>query len=356
MAVTETRTLPPKFIETLATDYGKQLTGLTAQQMDTAKYAPQVAGQDPYQTQAYTRAGTQGQGIGAYSPYITAAGAQGTLAGAQGTAAGTTLGQVSPYITAAGSQYTGAGGLTGPGAGTGAGSIASYMSPYQQQVIDTSLAEFDKQAAISKLGLGTQAIGAGAYGGARHGVAESEYQSSSDLNRARLNAQLLQGGYGQASGARQQDLASRMGLGTAQLGLGQATGALAGQQQQLGQFQQGLGQYQQGLAGLVPQLQAGDISMLGQVGAGQQAQAQAQLDATREQERMKAYEPYERLGYYGTGVTGIMGGYPGQYQSQITPNPTPLQTAMGIGATGAGIWGTMRGDETPGRISQFGYN
>jgi hypothetical protein len=217
------------------------------------------------------------------------------------------------------------------------------MSPYQQQVIDTSLAEFDKQAAISKLGLGTQAVGAGAYGGARHGVAESEYQSSSDLNRARLNAQLLQGGYGQASGARQQDLASRMGLGTAQLGLGQATGALAGQQQQLGQFQQGLGQYQQGLAGLVPQLQAGDISMLGQVGAGQQAQAQAQLDATREQERMKAYEPYERLGYYGTGVTGIMGGYPGQYQSQITPNPTPLQTAMGIGATGAGIWGTLFG-------------
>ena len=341
MAITETRTLPPKFIETLATDYGKQLTGLTAQQMDTAKYAPQVAGQDPYQTQAYTRAGTPGQGIEAYSPYIAAA-------GAQGTAAGTTLGQVSPYITAAGSQYTGAGGLTGTGAGGAgvAGSIQSYMSPYQQQVIDTSLAEFDKQAAISKLGLGTQAVGAGAYGGARHGVAESEYQSSSDLNRARLNAQLLQGGYGQASGARQQDLANRMGLGTAQIGLGQATGALAGQQQQLGG-------YQQGLASLVPQLQAGDIGMLGQLGAGQQAQAQARLDATREQERMKAYEPYERLGYYGTGVTGIMGGYPGQYQSQITPNPTPLQTAMGIGATGAGIYGTLFGQGVE-NIQRFG--
>ena len=339
MAITETRTLPPKFIETLATDYGKQLTGLTAQQMDTAKYAPQVAPQDPYQTDAYALGKA---GLGAYSPYIAAA-------GAQGTAAGTTLGQVSPYITAAGSQYTGAGGLTGPGAGTGAGSIQSYMSPYQQQVIDTSLAEFDKQAAISKLGLGTQAVGAGAYGGARHGVAESEYQSSSDLNRARLNAQLLQGGYGQASGARQQDLANRMGLGTAQIGLGQATGALAGQQQQLGG-------YQQGLASLVPQLQAGDIGMLGQLGAGQQAQEQARLDATREQERMKAYEPYERLGYYGTGVTGIMGGYPGQYQSQITPNPTPLQTAMGIGATGAGIWGTMMGGETPRSITPFRQN
>ena len=355
MAITETRTLPPKFIETLATDYGKQLTGLTAQQMDTSKYAPQVAAQDPYQTQAYNLGQS---GLGAYSPYIAAAGAQGTLAGAQGTAAGTTLGQISPYITAAGSQYTGAGGLTGTGAGGPgvAGSIQSYMSPYQTDVIDTTLDEFDKQAKISKLGLGTQAVGAGAYGGARHGVAESEYQTTSDLNRARLQAQLLQGGYGQAMGARQQDLANRMGLGTAQLGLGQATGALAGQQQQLGQFQQGLGQYQQGLAGLVPQLQAGDISMLGQLGAGQQAQAQAQLDATREQERMAAYEPYERLGYFGTGVTGIMGGYPGQYQSQITPNPTPLQTAMGIGATGAGIIRALRpGTAGSGDIPQYRY-
>ena len=220
--------------------------------------------------------------------------------------------------------------------------------------MDKTLAEFDKQATIGATRLGTEALTAGAFGGARHGVAESEYQSTSDLNRARLNAQLLQGGYGQASGARQQDLASRMGLGTAQLGLGQATGALAGQQQQLGQFQQGLGQYQQGLAGLVPQLQAGDVSMLGQLGAGQQAQAQAQLDATREQQRMQAYEPYERLGYYGTGVTGIMGGYPGQYQSQITPNPTPLQTAMGIGATGAGIIRALGGRQ--GDIPQYrGY-
>ena len=119
MAITETRTLPPKFIETLATDYGTQLGALTGQQMDTAKYAPQVAPQDWAQTEAL-RLGKAG--IGAYSPYINGAGgaeAMGTLAAGQGTAAGTTLGQISPYITAAGSQYTGAGGLTGPGAGTG---------------------------------------------------------------------------------------------------------------------------------------------------------------------------------------------------------------------------------------------
>ena len=77
------------------------------------------------------------------------------------------------------------------------------------------------------------------------------------------------------------------------------------------------------------------------MGATQQAQAQAELDATREANRMRAYEPYERLGYLGSGITGMLGGYPGQYQSQITPNPTPLQTALGIGSTAAGIYGAL---------------
>jgi hypothetical protein len=49
-------------------------------------------------------------------------------------------------------------------------------------------------------------------------------------------------------------------------------------------------------------------------------------------------EPYERLGFYGSGVTGIMGGYPGQYQFSSTPNASPLQTALGIGATVAGLY------------------
>ena len=56
MAVQETRVLPPQFIQDLATDYGKQLTALTAQPIDTAKFAPTVATQDPLQTQAATLA------------------------------------------------------------------------------------------------------------------------------------------------------------------------------------------------------------------------------------------------------------------------------------------------------------
>jgi hypothetical protein len=118
----------------------------------------------------------------------------------------------------------------------------------------------------------------------------------------------------------------------------------------LAQGQLGIGGYQSGLAGLVPQLQGGDISQLGQLGAIQQAQEQAQLGATQEANRMQAMEPYERMGQYGSGVTGLISGYPGQYQSQVTPNPTPLQTALGTGAVLSGIYGNIQGN-TPGQIN-----
>ena len=58
--------------------------------------------------------------------------------------------------------------------------------------------------------------------------------------------------------------------------------------------------------------------------------------------RMEAFEPYERLGFLGQGLTGIMGGYGNQYQFQQQPNPTPLQTALGTGATLAGIYGALQ--------------
>ena len=114
MAVTQQRQDPSQLIGQLGQDYATQLTGLTSVPLDTSKFAPTVAAQDPLQTQAASLAAS---GVGGYAPYLSEA-------ATYGTQAGTTMGGVSPYIT-------GAAGLTGPGAGTGAGSIASYMSPYQ---------------------------------------------------------------------------------------------------------------------------------------------------------------------------------------------------------------------------------
>ena len=264
MAVQQSQQLPPQYVEDLQRDYGKQLTGLTATGLDTSKFAPQVAGQDQYQQDAYTLAG---QGIGAYQPYLTQAGAY-----------------------------------------TGPGSQAAFMSPYQQDVIDTTMAEYDTQAQKGMSGIGLLAAKSGNLGGGREGVMRSEYQNKSDLNRALLMAGLQQQGFGQAQKGAQQAYMNQMQMGAA-----------------------------------LPAFQRADIAGLGSMGTTQQAQAQAQLDAQRETARLEAYEPYERLGYQGQGIASIASGAPGQYMSAVTPNPTPLQTALGTGAVLSGIYGNMSG-------------
>jgi hypothetical protein len=408
MAVTEQRQLFAPQIESLAEQYAKSMgtqaaTPFTA--ADITAMAPQVAPQTALQQQA---TGLTTAGLGAYQPYVTAAGTGLGDAATQLTAAQTglaniapyaaqtvqdlagaqqTLGGVSPYITAAGTGLAGAGtamtgvspyitgaaGLTGAGAGTGTGSIAEYMSPYQQQVIDTTLAEFDKQAAMRQQAISDAAIGVGGYGGGREGVMQAEYQTQSDRDRAMIEAQLQQQGFTQAQAARQADLASRLGiggaqqqyasglagLGQAQLGLGGAQQALASQQGALaqgylapGQMMAGiagqqagmagqraaLAQQQIGTAGALQGFQGTDIARAGQVGAMDQAYAQAVMDAGREKARMGLYEPMERLGWLGQGLTGLMGGMGPQYQFQQAPNPNPLAQALGMGLSGASIY------------------
>ena len=284
MPETITRTLPAQFIEDIGGDYAKQLAALTQLPVKTEAFAPTVAAQDPYQAAAYTQAVDPTAGLGAYAP----------------------------YLAKAGEAATAATGLTGP---MTSAQLEQYMSPYQTDVISAALGEFDIQAQKGLTGIGTQAIGAGAYGGGRHGIAEAEYQSQSDRNRAALQANLLQQGYQQAAGLRQQDLAN-------QLGIGQFQSTLGGGAQNLAQQQ---------------------IAGLGTLGAGQQAQSQAVLDAQRQATQTAAYEPYQRLGTYGAGVSSLISGYPAQYGQASTPSASPLQTALGIGTGLAGLYGGLTG-------------
>jgi len=271
MATETSITRQAPYIEALGEQYGKDLTALTAKKMPTAGYAPTVAGQDQAQLDAYTRATTQGQGIGAYEPYMTQAGA-----------------------------------YSGPGGGTGAGSISEFMSPYQQQVIDTTMGQFDIQAQKGMSGIGSLAAKSGNLGGGREGVMRSEYQNQSDLQRAMLMAQLQQQGFGNAQ---------------------QQRGQAYNQQMQMAGAEQGF--------------QGQDIARLGSAGAIQQGQTQATLDAQREANRMAAYDPYERLGYMGAGIGNVLGGMGGQYQTTVSPNQSALQQAMGIVGTGIGAYKTF---------------
>ena len=189
----------------------------------------------------------------------------------------------------------GLGSLTGTGAGTGQGSIQSYMSPYQQQVIDASLSEFDRNAAIQNTGMRDQAIQRGAYGGGREGVMQAEAMRGNNMNRAQLQAQLLNQGFGQAQAARAGDL----------------------------QAQQGLGTYQS------------------QMGAGQQGFEQAKLDASQIAAREAEFAPFTQLGLVGQQLAQIQpGAFPTQTVGYAPPAAPASPMSQFLGA-GAGIGGMM---------------
>ena len=180
----------------------------------------------------------------------------------------------------------------------------AYMSPYQQDVIDTTLAEFDVQAQKGLPGLAAQAIGAGAFGGGREGVQRAEYQAASDRNRAALQAQLLGQGFAQAQNLAAQDF-------TRNIQLAQQTPALLGQQ----------------------------ISALTGLGAQQAAREQQGLTAQQQLLSRQALQPLEAAQQFGSGVTGLIAGYPGRDVIQPpAPTPSPLATGLGTASTLAGIY------------------
>jgi hypothetical protein len=228
------------------------------------------------------------------------------------------LGSFAPFLqtaTATAGQAAQTAGQAGQFMGPQA--YQQFLSPFQKDVIDTTLREFDVQAAKGIPAIAAQAIGAGAFGGGREGVARAEYQQASDRNRAALQAQLLQQGFGQAQGAAAQAF---------------------GQQQALAQQQQNLAQQFSGLASQAPALFGQQISALGALGTQQQAQDQAVRSAQQQLAFAQQNQPLNLAQQLGQGVTSLIAGYPAQFQTQVSPSPTPLQTALGAGATLAGVY------------------
>ena len=303
MAITETRTRPAQFIEDIGKNLAQNLVASTA--VPTVSVGLSAISQRPGESAADFAARqtaarafeTRQQSLAGLAPSVAP---QDALQKQAASLAASGVGSFQPFINQA-QQLTGAGG------GTGAGSIQEFMSPYQTQVIDASLAEFDRNAAANRQRIRDQAVASGAFGGGREGVELAEFQTGSDMDRAMLQANLLQQGFESAAARRQQDLAN-----------------------------------QQGLAQLLPQLQRADISTLGSVGAVQQAQEQAERDATREAARQATFLPQENLSRYAGQVAGLMGGYPGQTTQSFVPNPSPLQTAIGAGSALAGIFGALK--------------
>ena len=292
----------PDYLEDTAKDYAKQSVATYSAPIETSTFTggldaqgnratgpgitganPFVAGMDPLQTQAM---GLATQGVGSYSPFL----------------------QTATGNVAAGAQnFANQAGLTGPNA------YQNFMSPFQQQVIDTSLADFDSSRVANRQAINDAAVGSGNFGGGREGAMLGQYDADSTAGRAGLLAQLQQGAFGQASNLAQQAFQNQGQMAQNQFGL-------ANQQFGLSNFgRTGMGQ---------------DISALGTLGGLNQQLNQANLTANQQAAKTAAYEPYGRLNQYGQGLTGLAGGVASSY-AEPAPAQSPLSQAI-AGATGVG--------------------
>ena len=268
---------------------------------DTASYATQVANQNALQQQALQQQlSSAGLGQATFDP---------TTGGLSGVGQGTGIGAFEPFLSQAGTDAAAAQNLTGPGA------YQDFMSPYQQEVIDTSLAALERERDIARQQIGDNAFQVGAFGGGRQGAQEGEFDAMTAMNKAQLEAQLRAQGFQNAQTSAQQAFGN----------------------------QQTLSANQQGLAQLAPQLAQEQAMNLGQLGQTQQLQNQAILDAQRDAAREAAFESQQRVGFTGQQLTGLIGGYPASagYQTTTSPGNSPLQNILGVAGIGGGIYGAL---------------
>jgi Arc/MetJ-type ribon-helix-helix transcriptional regulator len=284
MAEQTTISRPAPYLEAAGQTILDLTTKLTGQPIDTTKFAPTIAGQNVLTQAAQQQAATQaGLGSLSFDP---------TTGAVTGAGAGTGVAGYQPYLQQAAAY-------SGPQAYQG------FMSPYQQDVIDTTLSQFDIQAQKGMQPLAASQVAAGAFGQGRGQVQAAEYQSQSDLNRALLQAQLQQQGFGQA----------------------QQAAAIAQQQQA-------------GLASLQPSLSQSQIQQLGAAGTSNLAYEQAIRDAQAQAGQLSAYEPYNRLQFLSATTGGLLAGQPQAYMSQQTGGAgtaSPLSQALGGAATIYGL-------------------
>ena len=310
MADTTTYTRRASYIEGAQENYIDLLTQQVGRAPGTAgvptlaQLGPQVAGQNVLTQAAQQQAATQA-GLGQLT-----FGAEGDVTGV-GT--GTGVAGYQPFLDQAQQYQTAAAGLSGPQA------YQQFMSPYQQQVIDTTLAEFDTQTAQGVPQLAANAIQAGAFGGGREGVAQAQYASDAAAKRAALQAQLLGQGFTQSNQLANQAFAQ----------------------------QQNLGDFSRNLASLQPSLVASGVQQLGAAGTGNLAFQQAQLDAAQQRNQLAYNEPLSRLNAFGSGIAAQVSGAPTTTTTTTLGGPGsvgPLSQALSAGLSAYGLGSIFGGN------------
>ena len=293
----------PDYLQDTAKDFAKQAVATYSAPIETSTF---TGGLDASGVRA------AGPGITGLNPFVAAMDPLQTQAQ---TLAQAGIGSYTPFLQAAQSNVAAQAGLTGPQA------FQNFMSPYQQQVIDTTLADFDRARSLDRRAIQDAAVGTGNFGGGREGAMLGQYDADTTLGEAQLVAQLNAQNFAQAQQAA--DRAFTQG------------GQLAG-------LQSGLGTQQFGLSNFARQAMGQDVSALGSLGALRQGLDQARLTADQQAAQTAAYEPYGRLSQYGSALTGLGGGVAAPQYAQpqaASPFSTALSTALGVG----GLYGKIFG-------------
>ena len=275
----------------------------------------QVAQLAPGEQAAVTAAA---QGVGAYQPFLTSGSA------ALGQGIGQLTGQAMPAFQQGIQAVGGTGAMFSPT------QTAAFMNPYEQAVVDQTMADIRRQGQIAQQGVAAQAVGSGAFGGSRSAVAQQELQRNILDQQARTAAQLRAAGFTQAQTAaqsayeaaqqRQQEAARLYGS------FGSGIGSLGAQLGQLGVQQAGIGQLQSGLS-------TQDIQNLMTTGGLQRGVNQATLDAQRLTNLQRYSQPYQQYGFLSDIYAGVPSGS-STMTAASAPQVSPFQTAIGLGISG----------------------
>jgi len=187
----------PDYLKDFATDFAQQAKTSYGAELDPKTFmGPQfVAGLDPLQTQAI---GLAQAGVGSFAPFLSSA---------------------QQAITQAGQDVAGLDQFAGTGAGTGAGSIAAFQSPFQQQVIDETLRQYDLSRGTGRQSIQDAAVSLGGFGGGREGAMLGQFDADTLANRAGIRAGLLAQGFQDATARRGQAFQQQQALAGARAGL-----------------------------------------------------------------------------------------------------------------------------------------
>lgn len=281
--------------------------------------AYQVAGLSPMELQGMQLAQ---QGVGAYQPYLSSAtAAMNSSADAYGQ-----IGGLASQLAQQGQQV-----MQNSGQMYDPNTTQQFMNPYQQQVTDAATAEMNRQAAIDAQRIRANSVQAGAFGGSRAAIQDTEFNRNVQDIRSQRIFQDLANNYGQAQTAGMSAFADAQNrqLQGAQLGLGalQNAGSMYGN---LGQSYQQLGTGIGNLGALGSQLGMEDSRYLSTLGGVQRSNAQAELDAQRQSQMASAYEPYQRLGF----LSDLYSKTPSTQSTlnvATAPSASPIAQALGTG-------------------------